>query len=161
MPFAFLSELLPSATEIVGTFTETTHKSPHSDREAIRETKIDLPWSPVCLWRPSYVPCIGAYVTREMGPIRPTPIRKNFDGEKIMEDEAQETILTAAEVAKQLRISLPTIRQYLANGQLQGRKIGKAWRIHRDALRAFLVNANAMPNKCCSLPETGSCGKEK
>lgn len=75
-----------------------------------------------------------------------------------METNVQE-ILTAAEAAKALRISLPTIRQYLANGVLQGRKLGKEWRIHKDALRALLCNAEPIVNRCHVNCENGICGK--
>jgi excisionase family DNA binding protein len=65
-------------------------------------------------------------------------------------------IMTADEAAKALRVSLVTARHLLATGQLQGRKLGKSWRIHPDALRAFLMNgehdATQCSDNCKSIP---------
>ena len=65
-----------------------------------------------------------------------------------MENRAEPNILTADEAAKALRISLVATRHLLATGQLKGRKVGKSWRIHPDALRAFLLNAEDNSRQC-------------
>lgn len=46
-----------------------------------------------------------------------------------------ETMLLPKEVARAWRLSVYTIRRYLRDGDLAGRKVGGLWRIHpRDAL---------------------------
>jgi excisionase family DNA binding protein len=70
-------------------------------------------------------------------------------------------ILTAEEAAKALRISLVTARHLLATGQLQGRKLGKSWRIHPDALRAFLMNGEHDATQCQGNCKSIPCPKGK
>jgi excisionase family DNA binding protein len=69
-------------------------------------------------------------------------------------------ILTADEAAKALRISIVTTRHLLATGQLQGRKLGKSWRIHPDALKAFLMNGEHDATPCQGNCEISPCRKE-
>jgi excisionase family DNA binding protein len=80
-----------------------------------------------------------------VGPIRHAQVKKIFSREKSMEIKSQ-IILTAEEATRELRISLPTIRRYLATGKPQGRKLGKSWRVHRDSLKAFLTNGETIVN---------------
>jgi excisionase family DNA binding protein len=68
-------------------------------------------------------------------------------------------ILTADEAAKALRVSLVTARHLLATGQLQGRKLGKSWRIHPDALRAFLMNDEHYGTQCSDNCKSIPCPK--
>lgn len=42
--------------------------------------------------------------------------------------------LTVAEAAVVLRTSAPTVRRALALGQLTGLRVGRQWRVERDAL---------------------------
>lgn len=44
--------------------------------------------------------------------------------------------LTPEEVAEILRVNVKTIYAMLRNGELQGRKWGRQWRVHRSALGA-------------------------
>ena len=46
--------------------------------------------------------------------------------------------MTAEEVAEYLRIDLTTTREMLREGKLPGRKVGRAWRVLRDELEAWL-----------------------
>ena len=65
-----------------------------------------------------------------------------------MENRTEPTILTADEAARALKTTIVTTRHLLATGQLMGRKVGKSWRIHPDALRAFLLNAEDNSRQC-------------
>ena len=47
-------------------------------------------------------------------------------------------IYTVDDLAPQLRLSPKALRRYLAQGTLAGRKVGKRWLIHEDAVRHFL-----------------------
>ena len=47
-------------------------------------------------------------------------------------------IYSVAELSAKLHISGKTIRAYLKNGTIQGRKIAGKWLIHEDALRELL-----------------------
>jgi len=70
-------------------------------------------------------------------------------------------IMTADEAARQLRISLVAIRHLLATGQLQGRKLGKSWRIHADALKQFLMIGEGEAKPCQGRCESIVSGKEQ
>jgi excisionase family DNA binding protein len=47
-------------------------------------------------------------------------------------------IYDVPQVAAMLRLSVKTVRQYLAKGRLAGRKVGKRLLVTEEALRAFL-----------------------
>lgn len=47
-------------------------------------------------------------------------------------------ILTVEEVAEFLKTKPATVRKWLRDGELPGRKIGGEWRVIRDELEAFL-----------------------
>lgn len=47
-------------------------------------------------------------------------------------------ILTVDEVSKALKLPRETIRKYLREGILEGSRIGKNWRIKRQALESFM-----------------------
>ncbi len=47
-------------------------------------------------------------------------------------------ILTLEETAKMLRMNPVTVRGYLRDGKLRGRKIGKAWRVLESDVIAFI-----------------------
>lgn len=51
--------------------------------------------------------------------------------------EELDPFMTPEEVGKVLKVSLSTVKRYLYNGELKGEKIGRQWRISRDALRDF------------------------
>jgi excisionase family DNA binding protein len=48
-----------------------------------------------------------------------------------------EEILTVEEVAKELRINVRTVRQYIASGELVAIVVGKGYKISRDDLEDF------------------------
>jgi len=48
-----------------------------------------------------------------------------------------EDLLTVEEVAKELRISPKTVRQYIASGELVAIVLGKGFKISRDDLEDF------------------------
>ena len=47
-------------------------------------------------------------------------------------------IYTVEELAPLLKVSRKALRHYLSKRTLAGRKVGKRWLIHEDALRQFL-----------------------
>jgi excisionase family DNA binding protein len=51
---------------------------------------------------------------------------------------AQTKILTVQQAAEQLQVSQRTVYQWLRNGKIPGRKIGKVWRLSEDAIVDFL-----------------------
>jgi excisionase family DNA binding protein len=53
-------------------------------------------------------------------------------------------LLTLREAADVLRLSPRTVRQYVQDGEIEGRIIGGRWRFRRADLDAFF--ANAPPN---------------
>ncbi len=48
------------------------------------------------------------------------------------------TYFTPEEVATALRVTAPTVYEWLRSGQLEGVKAGKFWRVSQPALEAFL-----------------------
>ena len=50
-------------------------------------------------------------------------------------------LLTLKEAAEVLRLSPRTVRQYVQQGELEGRIIGGRWRFRRAELDAFFANA--------------------
>lgn len=48
-------------------------------------------------------------------------------------------VLTPEEVAEILKVTPATVRKLLRDGELPGRKIGKSWRVTRQALEAYLM----------------------
>lgn len=51
----------------------------------------------------------------------------------------KEKFLTVAEVAKELRLSCPTITRYLRSGALKGLKFERVWRMKEEDLAKFLA----------------------
>jgi len=47
-------------------------------------------------------------------------------------------ILCVEEVAEKLHVGIVTVRRYLANGQIPGKKLGKRWQVVESDLDAFL-----------------------
>ncbi len=47
-------------------------------------------------------------------------------------------ILTVPQAAEQLQVSERTVYEWLRDGKLPGRKIGKMWRLSEDAIVDFL-----------------------
>jgi len=51
-------------------------------------------------------------------------------------------VYNVPQAAKYLGITTRTLYTILNDGQLRGRKAGRAWKIHRDALREYLMPPN-------------------
>jgi len=51
---------------------------------------------------------------------------------------APEPLLTVAEVAAVLRLSVKTVRRMIARGELPARQIGRQWRVRRTHLDAVI-----------------------
>jgi excisionase family DNA binding protein len=47
-------------------------------------------------------------------------------------------IYDVSQVAEMLRLSVKTVRHYIATRKLVGRKVGKRWLVTEDALHAFM-----------------------
>lgn len=67
----------------------------------------------------------------------------------------QPELMTAAEVAKILRRSTPTIRRWAAEGTLKGLKVGERgdWLFHRQTIDALLSQGtqSEIPDPICQL----------
>lgn len=56
------------------------------------------------------------------------------------------TLLTVPEVAERLRMSNRFVHDELRRGNLRGHRVGGAWRIHVEAVQAYLdANVNVAP----------------
>ncbi len=49
-------------------------------------------------------------------------------------------IYDVPQLVEMLKVSKKAVRSYLITGRLRGRKVGKRWLVHEDALREFLMN---------------------
>jgi excisionase family DNA binding protein len=49
-------------------------------------------------------------------------------------------IYDAPQLADMLKVSEKAVRSHLISGRLKGRKVGKRWLVHEDAVREFLMN---------------------
>ncbi|MBP1601937.1 MAG: Helix-turn-helix domain [Acidobacteria bacterium] len=49
-------------------------------------------------------------------------------------------IYDVPELSRALKVSEKAVRSYLISGRLKGRKVGKRWLVHEDAVREFLMN---------------------
>jgi excisionase family DNA binding protein len=50
-------------------------------------------------------------------------------------------IYDVPQLSEMLKVSVKAVRAYLIAGRLKGRKVGKRWLVHEDAVREFLMNA--------------------
>ena len=66
----------------------------------------------------------------------------NYNWEDSLDRESVNQYLTPREVMDLLYIGKNTLYQLLNSGQLKGFRIGKLWRIRREALRGFVERAN-------------------
>jgi len=55
------------------------------------------------------------------------------------------TILTVPEAAQLLRIHPDTLRRKAFAGEIQGVKVGRAWRFNRDALEKWIAGSRPTP----------------
>ena len=51
-----------------------------------------------------------------------------------------EPMMTGAEVAELLRVSLATVYRLAARGELPAKKVGRVWRFQRDAVEEFTLH---------------------
>ena len=49
-------------------------------------------------------------------------------------------IYDVPQLSEMLVVLEKAVRAYLITGQLKGRKVGKRWLVHEDAVREFLMN---------------------
>lgn len=61
--------------------------------------------------------------------------RTRKENEKPLSSE----VMGVCELAEYLRISVHTVYRLAEQGRLPGRKVGKRWRFHRDAIVAWLA----------------------
>lgn len=57
--------------------------------------------------------------------------------------DAVPQVLNVAQLMSLLRISKPTALRYLAEGRIPAVRMGKEWRIDKDAVKAFLQGKEA------------------
>jgi excisionase family DNA binding protein len=55
-------------------------------------------------------------------------------------------LIDSEEVAEYLGVKQSTVQRWCHSGHLRGLKIGKAWRIRRDALKDFLEQSENTAN---------------
>jgi len=48
-------------------------------------------------------------------------------------------IYDVPQLSEMLKVSKKAVRSYLISGRLKGRKVGKRWLVHEDAVREFLM----------------------
>lgn len=53
-----------------------------------------------------------------------------------------EEFYTVQELADLLGVHNLTIRRWLKDGKIEGKKFGKSWRIHKDELKKILPDGN-------------------
>ena len=66
---------------------------------------------------------------------KPTTFRPQSDG--------RIKVYTVKDLVSTLGISRLFVLQLLNTGELKGRKVGRYWLVHEDAIREFLMNAPA------------------
>ena len=57
-------------------------------------------------------------------------------------------VMGVSELMRVLQISKPTALRYLADGIIPAAKVGREWRIDRDAVRAFLAGGRDKDMRC-------------
>ena len=58
----------------------------------------------------------------------------------------EKELFDSEEVAQYLGVKQSTVQRWCSSGHLTGLKIGKAWRIHRDAMEDFLKQSENTAN---------------
>ena len=53
-------------------------------------------------------------------------------------------IYDVPQLSEMLKVSVKAVRSYLISGRLKGRKVGKRWLVHEDAVREFLMNTETI-----------------
>lgn len=71
-------------------------------------------------------------------------------------------LLTSTEVAAQLRLDVHTVRSMIGRGELPAYRVGREYRVHPDALAAYLAAQAVVPPPSTEpitvLPEGGQPG---
>lgn len=57
----------------------------------------------------------------------------------LLEKEIEKDFMTTAEAAEKLQINKATVRLWLTNGRLKGRRFGGRWRVSVDAVEKMLA----------------------
>lgn len=60
-----------------------------------------------------------------------------------MNDRDDPPYYTLEEIAKRLRVTVATVRRYVRAGRLDAVRLGREYRVRRDALDRFLREASA------------------
>ena len=77
-------------------------------------------------------------VFTDMGPIQELRnFRKKF---LIFREGGVMEIYDVPQLSEMLKVSVKAVRSYLIAGRLKGRKVGKRWLVHEDAVREFLMD---------------------
>jgi excisionase family DNA binding protein len=59
-------------------------------------------------------------------------------------------VYSVVDLSEMLQVSEKTIRRYIKDGRLKGKKIARKWLIHEDAVRQFLgVSEQSQNNHAC------------
>jgi len=53
-----------------------------------------------------------------------------------------ESFYTVEEAAEIIEVSVYTIRRWLKDGKLEGKRVGKFWRISKESVKSVLPNDN-------------------
>ena len=53
-----------------------------------------------------------------------------------------ESFYTVEEAAEIIEVSVYTIRRWLKDGKLEGKRVGKFWRINKESVKSVLPNKN-------------------
>ncbi len=56
-------------------------------------------------------------------------------------------IYDVPQLSEMLNVSQKAVRSYLISGRLKGRKVGKRWLVHEDAVREFLMNVEPIASE--------------
>ncbi len=56
-------------------------------------------------------------------------------------------IYDVPQLSEMLKVSKKAVRSYLSSGQLKGRKVGKRWLVHEDAVREFLMHVEPIASE--------------
>lgn len=63
------------------------------------------------------------------------------------------TLYTIEEAMQIVKLSYPTMRNYLKSGKLVGRKVGRLWYISEDSLKELALGTTAGSSVVSSNPE--------
>lgn len=64
-----------------------------------------------------------------------------------MSEQRELRIYTVPEIVKLLRLSPQTVRTYLKDGRLKGKRVGVKWLVTEDQIKEFLNSGNEKKNE--------------